>query len=127
MVPKILSIASELIVAASKAGIDVGAILTTTEEISLDASKVLTAVAFVSDVLGKRYTEFSKDVVPFLLQKDYEWLSEHGSMIELFSGMWEALQFHINTSFGQGVRDAIKKSVTDVAEEEVAEEPPQEA
>lgn len=123
MVPKVLSMASELVAAAAKSGIDVGAILTTEGELSFSTDKVLMAVAFISDVLGKRYTEFSQDIVPFLLQKDYAWLADNGSMGELFSALWEAAQFHISTSFGQGVRDAIKKSVTDVAEEDALEEP----
>jgi hypothetical protein len=117
LMPKVISIASELIWQANEAGFPLETFFSE-EETEITFTVALKAIKFVADTLGKRYDELELRVIPFLLQKDAGWLQDNGSPQEIVSALIGAVQFHITTSFGEGVLDALKKSVA--AEEEAA-------
>ena len=119
MLPQIVSIATELIWAIEKSGFPLGEVFS--EPDSWDAitvPQILKALKFVSDTLGSRFDELRLNVVPFLLQKDQKWLDESGTLPELAKAIWQAVQFHIGTSFGEETLEALKKSLA--AEEAAA-------
>lgn len=117
--PKVLGMASRLINAAIIGGIPLDKWLTGVDAGALKLTDAIAAIGFVADELGDSYAEFEKDVVPFLLQKSYSWLSQHGTPYELFVAIIESVKFHLETSFGEDVMAALKNSQT--AEEPAAQ------
>lgn len=120
MMPKVISVAAEVLWAATDAGFPLIELFSG-ELDSVGLTSVLKAMKFVADTLGKRFDELALEIVPFLLQQDQQWLQSHGSMEEIGKALWIAGQYHIKTSFGEEVIEALKKSVA-AEEEEAAEE-----
>lgn len=121
--PKIIGIAAEVLWAAQDSGFRIDQILLESDtEVKFDLGTALRAMKLVSDVVGERFDEIAADIMPLLLQKPYGWLWENGQINEILKAMWVAIKFHIETSFGSEVIEALKKSMTAPPEEEVAAE-----
>lgn len=112
LMPKVISILSELAYAASVGGMPLDKWLLEGEGVTIGFGEAIQAINFMSDALGKRYDEFECEIVPFLLQRDHEWLSGHGSIGELLSAIWAAILFHFESSFGKDTIAALKNSVS---------------
>jgi len=121
--PKVLKFLSMLVNAAVKSGIPVDKWLQgQATEFAPTFIDIIGAIEFVSEALGEHFNEFERDVVPFLLDCDPKWLEDHGTPYEIFAALWQAILFHVETSLGTEVTDALKNSPTTepTVEEEVA-------
>ena len=123
VMPKVIGIAAEVLFAGQESGFRIDQIFIEGDtDIKFDLGTALKAMKLVSDVVGERFDEIAADIMPLLLQKPYGWLWEHGLINEILKAMWDAIKFHIETSFGSEVIEALKKSMTAPPEEEVAAE-----
>lgn len=121
--PKIIGIAAEVLYAGQESGFRIDQILLEGDtEIKFDLGTALRAMKLISDVVGERFDEIAADVMPVLLQRSYKWLWSHGQMNDILKAMWDAIKFHIETSFGSEVIEALKKSMTAPLEGEEAAE-----
>ena len=121
--PKVIGIAAEVLYAGQESGFRLDKLIIEGDtDVKYDLSTALKAMKLVSDVVGERFDEIAADIMPLLLQKPYAWLWEHGLINEILKAMWDAIKFHIETSFGSDVIEALKKSMTAPPEEEVAAE-----
>lgn len=113
LMPKVISIGAELLWNANDGGLPITDIfLSGTEDLKVDLTAALRSMKFVADTLGERYDELALEIIPFLLQvKDKDWLWNNGSLEEIIKAIYEAIKFHITTTFGDEVLDALKKSV----------------
>lgn len=124
MMPKIISVVAELLWTADANGFPLRQMFeegTASGQIRIETIKLLEALHFVSEALGKRFDEVRLNILPFLLQKDAGWLQENGLPGELLKASWIAIKYHVNTSFGQDVLAALKNSVA--VEDAGAEKP----
>lgn len=117
--PKVISFASKLIQSAITGGLPVDKWISGVQAGTLDIVDALSAIDFVADTLGDSFKEFETEIVPYILQVDAKFLAENGTPRELISALITAIQFHLETSFGADVRDALKNLET---AEETAEE-----
>ncbi len=107
--PKVLGYISKRMYVASQAGFPVSEYLSG-ENQTFDLTDALRAIKFVSDALGENFDEFEKEIVPYLLQRDYEWLSTNGTLIELAASLWTSIKMILDSTSGEDVADAVKKS-----------------
>jgi len=124
IMPDVIGMCAEIVYAAYKGGIRIDEWFSEDfdGEIRLQLDTILRAIGFVSNVLGEKYDRFSREIVPFLLQKDYEFLENNGTMQEIGIALWRAVQFHIKTSFGEEVLTALKNFAGSGAQEEKKED-----
>lgn len=125
MMPQIISVVAELLWTADANGFPLRQLFeegAATGRVNVETAKLLEALHFTSQALGKRFDEVRLVVLPFLLQKDAEWLQNNGQPGELLKATWAAIRFHVNTSFGQDVLAALKNSV--VVEDDEAKPAP---
>jgi hypothetical protein len=114
MVPKIISIATELIWSAQESGFSIEQFFKEEGQTKLEKMPITTALSvfhFVANTMDKRYTELTVEVIPFLLQKEWQWLNENGTPKEILQALWTAITYHVETSFGKDVIEALKNSV----------------
>jgi hypothetical protein len=120
LMPKVISIGSEIFYAAIEAGIPLDKMFLDGAELRFDAGAGLRAFKFIADALTKRWDDLSADIIPFLLCRDYGWLSEHGEVKEILNGLWTAVKYHLPSIIGDDAVSALKKSVTAAPESPVA-------
>ena len=119
VVPKLLALISEIVYAANLGNIDLAAILTDDGfNIAALSAGVLPAVAHISRSLVDQWDMISEDILPVLLCKDSEWLDTHGEPHELLKALWISLNFQIPRILGPEQWESLKKSFSEVAEEE---------
>lgn len=107
--PKVLAYVSKLIYVAIQSGFPVNEYISGERE-TIDLGDAMKAIRFVAEALGANFKEFEEEVVPFLLQKDHEWLSTHGTLIELASALWVSVQMLFSITGEDDVTGALKKS-----------------
>jgi len=121
--PKLIGIAAEVLWAGQESGFRIDQVILEGDTDPLkkfDLGTALKAMKLVSDVVGDHFDEIAADILPLLLQKPYAWLYENGQLNEHLKALWIAIKYHVETSFGEEVIAALKKSMT--AEEEAAAE-----
>lgn len=111
LMPEVISIGAELLWNAQDGGFPLGDFFLSGQEMAVDLTVALRAIKFVSDTLGKRYDDIALRIIPFLLQKEPQWLWENGNPREIVQAIWDAIKFHVETSFGGDVIEALKKSI----------------
>jgi len=118
MVPRLLTLASGLLYAASESGLNIREIIRAFADPSispdailstLDIQRVILAINLICRRLEKEYEELEREVFPFLLNVEPEWLEEHGNLFEVYEAIFLAIRFHVQTSFGTRVSNALKK------------------
>jgi len=122
LMPKVISIGSELLWAANNAGFPLAELFTEEQDLTASFGDVIKAVKFVSDTLGTRFDEIRIEIIPFLLQQETQWLQDNGTPREIFLSLWKAIKFHAETSFGEEVVEALKKSLAAEEGESEAED-----
>lgn len=123
LMPKVISIGSEIFYAAIEAGIPLDKMFLEGQELRFDAGSGLKAFKFIADSLTKRWDDLSEDIIPFMLCRDYAWLSENGSVREILEGLWTAVKFHLPSIIGEDAVAALKKSVTVAPQPDAADQP----
>lgn len=134
MIPRIASVASRVLYAAIKGGVDTGQLLAffdldVGEEdfqfSDIPLEELLKAVHFIIENITEEQLDFLNDeVLPFLLQinlKDEEfakWWDEEAEPFESYAMTYKAIKYHLSTTFGEATREAIKKSLTGEKEKE---------
>jgi len=127
MVPRLLSLASGFLYAAAESGVAISPLLAafSDPEVKLadmlavtDTGKLMLAIHFVMRKLEQEYDSIETEIFPFLLGlEDPEWLEDHGDMMEVYEAVFVAIQYHLSTSFGKRVGEALKKLVAVEGEE----------
>jgi len=115
--PKVLSYVSKLIYVAIQSGFPVNEYISG-ERDSIDLGDAMKAIKFVADALGENFKEFEEEVVPFLLQRDYKWLSTHGTLMEIAGALWTSIRMLFSITGQDDVESALKKSEEAGAEPE---------
>jgi len=115
MMPKVLSVGSEIIYTAIEAGIPVDRMFINNEFDRVPSTAVVKAIKFISDRLIDRIDELAADVLPLLLCSTYAEIDK-ATPYEILAALWKAIQFHIPHFVGSNAVDALKKSLV-VAEE----------
>lgn len=111
--PKVLKFLSILVNAAVKSGIPIDKWLQGQEVIANPSlMDIMQAIGFIAEALGENFEDFEKEIVPFLLECDSKFLEENGTPYEIFLALWNAILFHIETSLGAEVTEALKNSPT---------------
>lgn len=124
IVPKILSLASKIIYAASRAKLDLLSIIGEDgfNFESLRAENIL-VFNFVCEEISGNWPMIEMEILPLIVgQPPGEkpgWLVENGSPFEIMKAIWDSLSFHAPSIFGQGTWEALKKLAA--AEEQQAE------
>lgn len=109
--PKVISFISKLVFSASRAGFDIRSWLSEENEMpELGLEDVLRLINYIAVALDDNFDEFEKEIAPFLLQRDYEWLEEHGSPVELFNGIVVGIRMVVGITTGEQLQAALKKS-----------------
>lgn len=122
VVPKVLTIVSEILFTAARGNIDLTALLDE-EGLNLAAltSGVLPAANAISRMLTEKWDDIL-EILPILLCQDAEWLKTHGKPYELLRAMWIAINFQIPGIIGPEQWEALKKSFSEARAEVEAEE-----
>lgn len=121
VVPKLLIFASEIIYTAARANIDLSGLINEDGfNLAALSSGVLPAARSVAMMLAEKWDQV-EDLLPILLCKDRQWLEENGEPYEYLRALWTALNFQIPGIIGPEQWQALKKSYTAAAEEEVAD------
>lgn len=107
--PKVLAYVSKLIYVAIQSGFPVNDYIDG-KQTEFDLGDAMKAVRFVAEALGDNFKEFEEEIVPFLLQRDHKWLSEHGTLLELASALWVSIQMLFSFTGQDDVAGALKKS-----------------
>lgn len=141
MVPRILSLVSGVLYAALKSGVNIPALGqrfstwidqeaggegTSLAELleGVDLGQVLLSVRLVLKQINEDYDAIEKVFIPYLLCMDEEeakWLEDHGDLWEVYEATALAIRYHLQTSFGKRVGEAIKNLA---AAEQPPEKPP---
>ena len=127
MVPRILEIVAAALNLASANGIDLAKFFT--EDGKLPDTGALTKAAFaLSQYFKDEYDSIEDEVFPIILSaegKDWQYISEESTPGEMYKALWVAAQYHLKTSFGVEVQEALKNLQEAAPPEEEEEEQPE--
>lgn len=119
VVPKIISLLSEMIYGASRAEIDLRTLI---DENGINFSAIraenLLAFKYIADILAKNWQEISMEIMPVLLNKEAKFLANEGTWIEHLRALNAAVNFHAPYLLGDDTWSGLKKSFVEAEEEE---------
>lgn len=126
--PRILELAAAALNLASVNGVDLTKVFPAEgEEVVLPSFGALTQTAVaLSQYFREEYTEIEQEVFPILLSaegKDWVYIDEEAGPYAMYAALWVAIQYHMKTSFGIEVQQALKnlQEQAEVEEEPEAE------
>jgi hypothetical protein len=125
MVPRILEIVAASLNLASANGIDLGKFFTEDGQIP-DAAALTKAAFALSQYFKDEYDTIESEVFPVVLGqegKDWQFIDEEATPGDMFRALWIAIQYHLKTSFGIEVQEALKNLQEAAPQEEVEEQP----
>ena len=125
VVPRIIEIAAALFNMASSGGVNILSLFGENAE-SPSVVALAQAAYGVATFFKDEYDEIEGEIFPVVLcleDKDWVYVDEEATPGELYKALWIAIQYHLETSFGVEVQEALKNLQEEVeAEEEVKEE-----
>lgn len=134
MMPQLLEIAAAALNLAAANGVDLTKIFTAEGvEPQLPSFAALTQASIaLARYFKDEYDDIEQRVFPVLLcAEDSEWIfiDEESTPGEMYGALWVAIQYHLKTSFGIEVQQALKnlQEQAEAEQEEVVEEGTEEA
>jgi hypothetical protein len=110
MLPRIMEIASAVFNLAASNGVDVISMFGKGSN-NPSFSDLTKAMYAVSSFFKDEYDSIETDIFPILLcvkEKDWVWIDENATPGDLYSALWVAIQYHLESSFGVDVQKALK-------------------
>jgi len=124
VVPRLIEIAAAALNLAASNGVDLGKVFVNEDGsgANLPSFSALTAASIaLSRYFKSEYDEIEQEIFPVLLcAEDKQWvfIDEESTPGEMYSALWVATQYHLETSFGIEVQQALKNLQGQTEQEE---------
>ena len=124
VVMDLISLASEVVFSASRANINLSALINSEEGFNFSAIKAenLLAFKYVADMLVEKWDRLVDKVFPVLLGKDVKWMEENGSPFEYYRALGVALNLNAPHIFGDKTWTSLKKLLSGESDPQKEEE-----